>query len=102
MTESSGANLEVVPGDEQNQEAGQHVNIPVPHRDEKNLQEEPNVSRGTEKGEESRRDTQKLTVDLTRSGPPDEERSGITSTPMFTWCSVGPTQTPAYELTVAT
>lgn len=38
LADPTGADLEVVPRDEQDQEEGQHVKLPVPHRHHKDLQ----------------------------------------------------------------
>lgn len=40
LTDMAGADLEVVPRDEQDQEEGQHVKLPVPHCHHKHLQAE--------------------------------------------------------------
>lgn len=62
LTDPSGADLEVVPRDEQHQKEGQHVEIPVPHRNKENLQEEANVSVGIEEEEDFSSDILNLPV----------------------------------------
>lgn len=54
LTDTSGSDLQIVPGNEQDQEEGKHVKLPVPHCHHEHLQEEggqrSDISEGRQDG----------------------------------------------------